>query len=80
MSAPGLLDQTMKVSVNGKVIDSRNLESRVVTATITLPAELIEEPVSEIVLEFSEIKKPESADDRSVSVSFYELNIFQAPE
>jgi len=80
LSAPGLANQVMKLRVNGEVIDSRRLESRVQTVTMSLPASLITEPVSEFMLEFSELKEPETAGNRSISVSFYELNIFQAKE
>jgi len=80
LSAPGLDNQVMKLRVNGEVIDSLSLERRLQTVTMSLPASLITVPVSKFVLEFSELKEPETADKRSISVSFYELNIFQAKE
>jgi len=80
LSASGLDNQNMKVSVNGEVVDSRKLESHVQTVTVNVAEGLITAPVSKLVLEFSEVKEPRTADKRRISVSFFELNIYPSAE
>ena len=48
--------------------------------TMTVAAGLITTPVAEFVLEFSQVKEPETAEERRISVSFYELSIYQSTE
>ena len=77
LMAPGLEDQQMTVKVNGEVVGTRDLEPRIQYVTMRVPAELASKPVSDVVLEFSRIKLPEPHQRRKVSVSFYQLKIYQ---
>ncbi len=80
LSAPGLDKQVMKVWINGELVDSRRVDSRLQTVTMTVAAGLITTPVAELVLEFSQVKEPETVEKRRISVSFYELSIYQSTE
>jgi len=76
LNAPGLSDQVMTIKVNGEIVGSRHLEDRVQFVTANVPATLVSSPLSEVVLEFSELKLPENPARRKISVSFYQLKIF----
>jgi hypothetical protein len=80
LTEPALDNQVMTIKVNGEVVGVRNLEHRVQFVTVNVPARLLTYPVSEVVLEFSELKEPQDVGRRKLSVSFYELNIYEAPE
>ena len=75
--APDLEDQTMTVKVNGEVVGVRDLGHRIQFVTMKVPAELVSKPVSDVVLEFSRIRLPEPHQRRKISVSFYQLRIYQ---
>ena len=79
MSAPEVDDQVMTVRINGEAVGSRKLTHRVQFVTVTVPSVLVTEPLSRIDLEFSRLQVSETAGRRSISVSFYQLNIFQTP-
>jgi len=80
LSAPGLDGQEMRLSLNGEVLGSRQLDNRVQNITFEAPAALLNQPVSELLLEFAQVLEPESADQRTISVSFYELTIYPLAE
>lgn len=77
LMAPGLPDQVMTVRVNGEVVGSRELEHRIRFVSMNVPAELVSQPVTEVVLEFSRLKLPEKNQRRELSVSFYQLKVYQ---
>ena len=77
LSASGLDNQNMTVRVNGEELGSRKLENQVQTVTFDVPKALVIAPVTKVVLEFSQVRDPKSADKRRISVSFYELKITQ---
>jgi hypothetical protein len=76
LGAPGLDQLTMNVNVAGQTLGSRPLENRVQFVSFILPAALIEDPVTLITLEFSDLLVPENSDKRSLSAAFYGLNIY----
>ena len=80
LPAPGIDDQEMTVRVNGETVGSQTLNRGVQFVTITVPSGLATEPFSKIDLEFSGLQVSEKPGRRSISVSFYELNIFQATD
>jgi len=80
MNAPGLVDQVMSVKVNGELVGSRHLEDRVQVVSVNVPTELITKPISEVRLEFSKLKLPKTQDRRKISVSFFQLKIYQVSE
>ncbi len=80
LMAPGIIDQVITVKVNGEIVGSRGLEERVQFVTVSVPARLISKPVSEISLEFSKIRQPETPGRRNISVSFYQLKIYRSPD
>ena len=80
LTAPGVDDQEMTVRVNGEAVGSRKLTHRLQYVSVSVPAALVTEPLSRIDLEFSRLQRPEKAGRRNISVSFYQLNIFQAPD
>ncbi|MCW8925444.1 MAG: hypothetical protein OQJ84_04235 [Xanthomonadales bacterium] len=77
LMAPGLPDQEMTVKVNGQVVGSRDLEHRIRFVSVGVPSSLISQPVTEVALEFSRLKMREGRQRRDISVSFYQLNIYQ---
>ena len=80
LMAPDLSEQPMTVKVNGEVIGSRDLDHRIQSVSVTVPAGLVTEPVSTVTLGFSRLKLPDDPRHRKISVSFYELNVYQAGE
>jgi hypothetical protein len=80
LGAPGLDQLTMNVNVAGRTLGSRPLENRVQFVSFILPAALIEDPITLITLEFSELLVPENTDKRSLSAAFYGLNIYPEDE
>ena len=80
LTAQNVDDQEITVRVNGEAVGSRKLNHRVQFVTVTVPAALITESLSKIDLEFSRLQVSETAGRRNISVSFYQLNIFQLPD
>jgi hypothetical protein len=76
LGAPGLDQLTMDVHVGGRSLGSRPLENRVQFVSFVLPAELIEDQVTHLTLQFSDLLIPENVDKRSLSAAFYGLNIY----
>lgn len=76
--APGLSGQEMTVRVNGTMLETRTLGNQVQFVSAHVPAELIDKPVSDVVLEFSQLKLSGIPGRRNISVSFYQLKVFQS--
>jgi len=80
LMAPGLDEQEMTVKVNGEVVGTKELEHRVQFVSVDVPSDLVTEPVSEVILEFSNLKLPDTPNRRKISVSFYQLKIYGSEE
>jgi hypothetical protein len=80
LSAPGLNNQVMSINLNGELVGSRRLDDRVQHVTVTVPKRMITKPTSDLLLEFSQVREPDSKSERRLSVSFYRLNIYSTAE
>jgi hypothetical protein len=75
--APGLDQQEVTLRINGEVIASRSIEEGLVDVFVPVPGSLISTPETQVLLEFSSLKGPESNEERELAAAFYSLIVYQ---
>jgi hypothetical protein len=75
--APSANQQQMTLRINDQIIGSRTLREGLWDVYIPVPATVISDDQTRILLEFSELKSLENNDERELAAAFFSLVVYQ---